>query len=123
MVESRKRRGRYFLQEWPSTRAMASIRAKVREQTAPCYASRDLAQVAKNLNHVLRGWGAYFRYGNSTRKFATIDSYVHHRLAKLASRKHGLRGRNWVIRFHRRWLIRLGIHQRSGTVRYGAASA
>ena len=30
-----------------------------------------------DLNPVLRGWGAYFRYGNSARKFDAIDSYVH----------------------------------------------
>ena len=33
--------------------------------------------VVADLNPVLRGWGAYFRYGNSNRKFAAIDSYVH----------------------------------------------
>ena len=32
MVESRKRKGRYYLQKWPSRRAMASIRAKVRDR-------------------------------------------------------------------------------------------
>jgi len=35
MVESRTRRGRYWMHKWPSPRAMASIRAKVRDLTAP----------------------------------------------------------------------------------------
>lgn len=26
-----------------------------------------------NLNRVLRGWGAYFRHGNSVRKFVVVD--------------------------------------------------
>jgi hypothetical protein len=39
------------------------------------------------------GWGAYFRYGNSARKFAHVDAYVHERLAIFASIKHGLHGR------------------------------
>ena len=39
MVESWKRKGRYYLQKWPSPRAMASIRAKVRDRTPRGYAS------------------------------------------------------------------------------------
>jgi hypothetical protein len=49
---------------------------------------------------VLRGWGAYFRYGHSSRKFDVIDRYVHERLALFASDKYGLPGRNWDRRFH-----------------------
>jgi Group II intron, maturase-specific domain len=36
----------------------------------------------------LRGWGNYFRYGNSARKFGQIDAYINERLAILASAKH-----------------------------------
>jgi hypothetical protein len=50
--------------------------------------------VVANVNHVLRGWTAYFRYGNSACKFQDIDLYVHEPLAILASRKHGLPGWN-----------------------------
>ena len=123
MVESRKRRGRFYLQKWPSDRAMASIRAKVREHTARRYAGRKLEDVVADLNPVLRGWGAYFRYGNSTRKFSAIDSHVNQRMAKLASVKHGLRGWNWTTRFTYRWLNQLGIYRLSGTVRYWTANA
>jgi len=49
------------------------------------YASLPMEGVAGRLNQVLRGWGAYFRHGNSSDKFATIDSYVNQRLAQLAS--------------------------------------
>lgn len=123
MVESRKWRGRYYLQKWPSPRAMASIRGKVRERTARRYACLELVQVVDELNPILRGWGAYFRYGNSTRKFTAIDGYVHQRLAKLASVKHGLSGWNWTTRFTYAWLTQLGIHRLAGTVRYWSANA
>jgi group II intron reverse transcriptase/maturase len=123
MVESWKRPGRYYLQKWPSHRAMASIRAKIRERTPRGYASMDMAIVVENLNPVLRGWGNYFRYGNSSRKFNAIDSYVHQRIAKLASVKHGISGRNWTTRFTYGWLTNLGIYRLTGTVRYWAAHA
>ena len=64
----------------------------------------DLSVVVDDLNPVLRGWGAYFRQGNSSAKFGAIDSYVHERMAMLASRKHGLRGFNWSDRFTWDWL-------------------
>jgi group II intron maturase len=75
------------------------------------------------LNPVLRGWGNYFRHGNSARKFAQIDSYVHERLAILACNKHGLSGRKWVSRFDGAWFARLGVHTLQGTINYGTAHA
>jgi group II intron reverse transcriptase/maturase len=123
MVESHKHRGRYYLNKWPSDRAMASIRAKVRERTPRGYAGRELEYVVADLNPVLRGWGAYFRYGNSSRKFAAVDSYVNERLAKLASVKYGLSGRNWTTRFTYGWITSLKIYRLAGTVRYWDANA
>ena len=123
-VESWRWRGRYYRQRWPATRAMNAIRAKVREATDRRFVGHSLAWIVGNLNRVLRGWGAYFRYGNSARKFADIDSYVHERLAIFASIKHGLRyHRNWSRRFSWAWLRDLGVYRLSGGVRSGAAHA
>lgn len=123
MVRSWKFPDRYYVNTWPSARAMASIKAKVRERTPRGCVGRDLRYVVEDLNPVLRGWGAYFRHGNSSRKFAAIDSYVHQRLAKLASVKHGLSGRNWATRFTYGWLTDLGVYRLAGTVRYWSAHA
>jgi len=123
MVESRKRRGRYWMHKWPSPRAMASIRAKVRDLTAPRQVGLALDVVVGQLNPVLRGWGAYFRQGNSSAKFGAIDSYVHQRMAVLASRKHHRSGFNWLDRYTWDWLGNLGIYRLQGTVRYPAAHA
>jgi len=79
-VESWKRRGRYYLQRWPSDKAMVSIRAAIRDRTGRRHVGRPIAAVVADLNPVLRGWGAYFRWGNSARKFAAVDMYVHERL-------------------------------------------
>jgi RNA-directed DNA polymerase len=121
-VESWRRRGRYYLQRWPSDRAMAQVRAKLREATDRRYVGYPVAWVVANLNRVLRGWGAYFRHGNSARKFAHIDAYVHERLAIFASIKHGLHGRN-QHRFTWVWFTSLGVYLLSGRVRSGAAHA
>jgi RNA-directed DNA polymerase len=122
MAKSRKD-GRWYLLKWPSARAMASIRGKIRERTDRRLARLPLAQVVENLNPMLRGWGAYFRYGNSARKFDAIDHYVNQRLAMLASTKHGLLGWNWTTRFDHKWVTSLGVHRFSGTVRPTTAYA
>lgn len=122
-VESWKWRGKFYLQRWPSARAMRVLRDKVRAATAISKAERPVSAVVADLNPVLRGWGAYFRNGNSGRKFNAVDGYVHERLAILASRKHGLRGRNWATRFTYGWITRLGVYRLTGTVRRATAHA
>jgi RNA-directed DNA polymerase len=117
MRESRRQSGRWYLHKWPSGRAMASIRGKIRARTERRYARLPLEWAVEDLNRILRGWGNYFRYGNSARKFAQIDCYVNERLAILASAKHGLQGRNWATRFNYQWSTRLGIHRLTGTVK------
>jgi group II intron reverse transcriptase/maturase len=122
-VESWRWRGRYYLHRWPSDRAMRQIRAKVREATSRRDVGRAVEWVVADLNHVLRGWGAYFRYGNSGRKFAQLDSYVRERLAIFASIKHGRHGRNWQRHYTWAWYSRLGVFSLSGRTRPRAAHA
>ena len=117
MRESWRQPGRWYLQKWPSRRAMASIRGKIRDRTDRRYARLPLEWAVEDLNRVLRGWGNYFRYGNSGQKFSQIDCYVNERLAILASAKHGLQGRNWVSRFNHEWVTQLGVYRLNGTVR------
>jgi group II intron reverse transcriptase/maturase len=121
MVKSWKGTRRWWLNKWPSPRAMSSIREKVRAFTGSSRVGADLRVVVEDLNPVLRGWGAYFRQGNSSAKFGAVDAYVHERMARLASRKYGLRGFNWSDRFTWDWLGNLGIYRLTGTVRYPTA--
>ncbi|HEY5273705.1 MAG TPA: group II intron reverse transcriptase/maturase [Acidimicrobiales bacterium] len=123
MCESLKWPGRYYLLKWPSDRAMASIKAKVKEMTQRRFVGSSLDAVVDRLNPVLRGWAGYFRHGNSSKKFAIVNSYVHLRMAILASNKHGLPGRNWATRFNYGWFTSLGVYRLTGTVAYKTAHA
>ena len=82
---------RYYLHRWPSQRAMARIRAKVRDRTGRNRVGIDIRDVIAELNPILRGWGNYFRTGNAAKKFRQIDRYVVWRLFRLMVKK---RGRN-----------------------------
>jgi len=68
---------RYYLHRWPSARAMKSIRAKVKAKTGRNRTgASDIREVIADLNPLLRGWGNYFRTGNATEKFVSIDPPV-----------------------------------------------
>ena len=100
-----------------------STSSRIREPTDRRYSGLSIDAGVDRLNPGLRGWGNDLRAGNSARKFAQIDGYVHERLAILACNKHQLSGRKWVSRFNGEWFRRLGVHTLGGNVNYGTAHA
>ncbi len=119
MKESWRWKGRFYLQTWPTKRAMKTIRQKIQTTIG----SRNLTyrtpqEVVQKLNPILRGWGNYFRKGNSSQKLDQIDDYVIHQLQLFLSKKHHLSGRNrW--RWTRTWIYKeLGAHCLSGTTQW-----
>jgi RNA-directed DNA polymerase len=123
MVESWRWRGRFYLHRWPSDRAMRSIREKVREFAGHHVTTMDLDYVAGKLNRRLRGWANYFRHGNSARKFAQVDQYVHRRLVIFMSAKHKRQRHHDWRRFDWEWQQRVGVYRLTGTVRAYPAHA
>jgi RNA-directed DNA polymerase len=112
---------RYYLQRWPSQRAMKRIRAKVRALTDRRRRAgmKDIREVIVDLNPVLRGWGSYFATGNAAIKFVQIDAYVWGRLVRLLVKRKGRNLRpGQVERWTRQWFVGLGLHQLMGTIRY-----
>jgi RNA-directed DNA polymerase len=118
-----KRIVRYYLHRWPSPRAMARLRAKVRDRSGRHRVGSDIRDVIAELNPILRGWGNYFRTGNAADKFVQIDRYVVWRLKRLLIKK---RGRNLragqAEQWTPQWFHGHGLHQLSGTIRYPTAA-
>ena len=117
-VASRRRPGRWYLHRWPSDRAMRSVRAKVKEMTGRSQLSRPARDVVSDLNCRLRGWGNFFCWGNSAKKFWNIDAYVYERLERFMRNQHGHRGRYGRRCFYDDYHS-LGVYRLSGTQRYG----
>ncbi len=113
----------YFLQRWPSQRAMQRIRQRVKELTPKRRCHADLRDVIAELNPVLRGWGEYFRTGNAAKRFNQLDSYVWQRLRTLRIKR---KGRNLrpgeASKWTRESFENLGLHRLLGTVRYPEAA-
>lgn len=85
----RQRLRRYYLQRWPSRRAMKRVRGRVRLLTPRGRCHADMRGVIAQLNPILRGWGQYFRSGNASRQFNMVDSYVVRRLKQLRQKRKG----------------------------------
>ena len=113
----------YFLQRWPSPRAMQRVRQRVKGLTPRAACHRDLRETIAQLNPVLRGWGAYFRSGNAANKFRQVDDYVTGRLKGLLIKRHGRhlhagQATRWTADFFHA----LGLHRLRGTIQYPAAA-
>lgn len=125
-------KGKTYLFRWPRSKAMVVLRERIRQVTHWRRWMRmlDIREVIDELNPILRGWCTYYRTGNASRHFQSIDRYVTDCLVRLLRRRrcHQGRGRNQrPIRWHREWThARLvndfGLFQLLGTVRYPRTS-
>jgi group II intron reverse transcriptase/maturase len=120
-------KGKCYLFRWPSPRAMKAIRSRIHDLTESrrWAGMKDIREVIRAINPVLRGWGGYFRTGNASGKFNQVDRYVHGRLLRLLVRRGGQRRwkpggrpfhpREWP---HRRFVEEHGLYKLLGTIRY-----
>jgi len=98
-VTSWKHKRRYTW-NFPKKEAVNVIKQKIR---GALWTRRilkfSLNEVVQFINPILRGWMNYFKFGNSSKVFQEIDSYVHERLALWWSKKHQKSGRRWSTGF------------------------
>lgn len=103
--DRRSRAGKKAVYTFPSKKALASIKAKVRLLTKSSM-HRTLADLLRRLNPVLRGWCNYFRHGVSTRTFSYLQQFVFERIVSWLRRRHtGLNMRTLVRRHLPGWRI------------------
>ena len=122
-IWERTRKRVYYVHRWPSQRAMARVRARVRALTSRSRCHEDLRLVIADVNPVIRGWGHYFRTGNATVKFIQIDRYVEERLRGLLLKRAGSRLRpGRAATWHRPFFEALGLYRLRGTIHYPEAA-
>jgi group II intron reverse transcriptase/maturase len=86
-----------FLARWPSRKATQHARDRIRQLTQRKRLGLPDEWVVQDLNQFLRGWGGYFRYGNSARVFDAISQYALERFAAFVGKRHK-RSRRWGMR-------------------------
>ncbi len=110
-IQRRTRRGRPGKRAactYPSKKALASVKDKVRRATRR-QRHRTLAELLRQVNRILRGWCNYFRHGVSSRTFSYLDHFVWWRIVGwLRKRHHGLNWGTLSRRYLPGWEIRDG---------------
>ena len=95
VVQRSKRTQNWTTYYYPAPKAMASVKSKIRDiaRHGQHWNLSDLIQ--ERLNPVLRGWGNYFKTGNSQKRFKSIDNYAIWVLCIMLRKKHKKRGKGW----------------------------
>ncbi|MCA1682177.1 MAG: group II intron reverse transcriptase/maturase [Actinobacteria bacterium] len=105
-----------FLARWPADRAMRHARDRIRELTVRSRLLLRVEVIVAEVNRFLRGWAAYFRYGNSARHFEKIMYHVWTRMALVIAKRHKRsRGYGWSVLAYQS-PDHLGLISLSGTI-------
>ncbi len=98
-IQRQRQRGtdKRFVYTWPSKKALASVKAKVRTLTRGG-TNQPLGVLLRRLNPVLRGWANYFRHGVSSTTFSYLNAFSWRRV--VCWLRHKYRRANW------KWLRR-----------------
>ena len=80
---------------YPSPKAMKTVKQKIREvvRTGQHWNLPEL--VKERVNPILRGWGNYFKTGNSRKHFLSIANYTTWTLCIMLRKKHKKRSKGW----------------------------
>jgi group II intron reverse transcriptase/maturase len=113
----------YFLQRHPSARSRKRIRERIRELTPRGRCHQDVRRIIKELNPVLQGWAGYFRTGNASDDFVSVDRYVGWRLKRLLLKRKGRHLKPGEPRqWHRGFFESHGLIRLMGQIRYPGAA-
>ncbi len=87
--------GRNYPHMEPHPKSQTKLRDKLREKLNHWTQWRAVEEVIPEVNRLLKGWGGYFHYANSTRVFDRLNQYVANRLQRWLWRKGGCTKALW----------------------------
>jgi RNA-directed DNA polymerase len=87
-IQRKARTGRGTVYTFPSRRSFTAVKRAVKALTRQHTRSLALRQILVQVNPILRGWTAYFRFAASKRTFAYLDHYSWWRVARWLWKKH-----------------------------------
>ena len=124
MIRRQRKRGtqKYYVYTKPSTKAIASIKDRVRERTYRSTRHMDLDEMITRLNRSLAGWANYFRYGVSKAVFSSVDSHAWGRLMRWIRAKYAGKHRLGMKELRRRFCDQGWRFAHNGAVFTGASS-
>ena len=95
-VQPSKRSGELKTYYYPSPKAMASVKKRIRDVARGGQHWNLPELIKERFNPLLRGWGNYFKTGNSRMHFKSIDNYATYTLTIMLRKKHKKPGKGWT---------------------------
>ena len=92
----RGKSGRSYPHVAPHPKSQMKLRDKLREKLNHWTLWRAAEEVIPEVNRLLKGWGGYFHYGNSTRVFDRLNQDAAQRLQRWLWRKQGCQQALWA---------------------------
>jgi RNA-directed DNA polymerase len=83
----------------PSQKSIRKFKAKIKSLTRRDTTYQPVWYKIKQLNQILRGWGAYYQYVNAKATFHKLDWWVLNRVFGWARKKHGVS--TWPVILHK----------------------
>ena len=115
-VRSFRRPNVKYLAKWPGQAAMRRARAKVRALLSRKQLRQPFKVVLSDVNRFLRGWGEYYRHGNSNPQFHSMDRYVRTRMMRYITQQHSHPGIGYGLQALIRSGNDLGLYRLVGTI-------
>jgi RNA-directed DNA polymerase len=95
VVQPSKRTGAIHPYYYPTPKAMKAVKQKIREVVRRGQHWDLPVLIRERINPILRGWGNYFRTGNSRRHFRHIAKYTNWALCIMLRKKYQKRSKGW----------------------------
>jgi RNA-directed DNA polymerase len=95
VVQPSKRTGAIRPYYYPAPKAMKAVKQKIREAVRRGQHRSLPDLIRERINPVLRGWGNYFKTGNSRRHFMRIANYTTWTLCIMLRKKYQKRSKGW----------------------------
>lgn len=83
-----RKSGKLLPFNWPSRKAMNSIRTRIREEVNIHRLKDGLKEMVAQANMSIRGWRNYFQIGNATKQLQQLDYFVYKRFERVFRRKY-----------------------------------
>jgi len=115
--------GRCYPHVEPHPKSQTKLRDKLREKLNHWTLWRPAEAVIPEVSRLLKGWGGYFHYANSTRVFDRINQYVGNRLQRWLWRKHGCTHALWTTNPREELRERYGLYRLPRTAAWKRAGA
>jgi RNA-directed DNA polymerase len=115
--------GRSYPHVEPHPKSQTKLRDKLREKLNHWTLWRSADEVIPEVNRLLKGWGGYFHYANSTRVFDRLNQYAALRVQRWLWRKSGCTKALWATNPREVLQERYGLYRLPTTAAWTRARA